>query len=78
MYSIYDYAYNGLLYLNNVMRAQAALTTDDLLDYALSVEVQALQHLAETTSGASFAQRYSANHAEPMCDSENHRRTGGR
>ena len=46
--------------------------------YALSVEVQALQHLAETTSGASFAQRYSANHAEPMCDSENHRRTGGR
>ena len=58
--------------------AQAAVATDDLLDHGVPVAMQALQHLAEAARGAPFARRYSADHAEPVRDTENHRRTGGR
>ena len=55
MYTIYDYAYNGYLYLNNIMRPrhkrlsapQAAVATDDLFNDRVSVALQTLQYLAE-------------------------------
>jgi len=55
-----------------------AIATDDLFDHTLPVEMQALQYLAETACGTSFAQRHSADYAEPMRDTENYCRTGGR